>query len=145
MTTLFGRWNKAMSPLRSNLRGLKQGVLLGHLLLLSQSAAAAGFVDSLADVISWIAIIIIPVILGIVYWQIHYLPSKIAEKRQHPQQEAIHAMCMVSRFSGGLFWPIAFVWAHLRPTIVPLSKDQVSAIAQSNKKVETSESKDASC
>jgi hypothetical protein len=66
-------------------------------------ACAAGFVDTLADIFSWIAIIIIPIVLGIAYWQIHYLPSKIAEKRQHPQKEAIHAMCMVSRFSGGLF------------------------------------------
>jgi hypothetical protein len=139
----FVRWNKSMSPMHSNPRVLEQGLLVGVLLLLSQSVMAAGFVDSLADIVSWIAIIIIPIILGIVYWQIHYLPSKIAEKRQHPQQEAIHAMCMVSRFSGGLFWPIAFVWAHLRPAIVPLSKDQVSAIAQSNKKSE--EHKDESC
>jgi cytoskeletal protein RodZ len=106
---------------------------------------AASLVDSLADVISWVAIVIIPIILGIVYWQIHYLPSKIAEKRQHPQQEAIHAMCMVSRFSGGLFWPIAFVWAHLKPAITPLSKDQVSAIAQANKKSEAKDGKDESC
>ncbi len=103
------------------------GVVSGH-------AYAAGFVDTLADIFSWIAIIIIPIVLGIAYWQIHYLPSKIAEKRQHPQKEAIHAMCMVSRFSGGLFWPIAFVWAHLKPTIVPLSKEQVQSLAEAEKK-----------
>jgi Na+/H+ antiporter NhaD/arsenite permease-like protein len=97
-------------------------------------ASAAGFVDTLADIFSWIAIIIIPIVLGIAYWQIHYLPSKIAEKRQHPQKEAIHAMCMVSRFSGGIFWPIAFVWAHLKPAIVPLSKEQVQALAEAEKK-----------
>ena len=103
------------------------GVISGH-------AYAAGFVDTLADIFSWIAIIIIPIVLGIAYWQIHYLPSKIAEKRQHPQKEAIHAMCMVSRFSGGLFWPIAFVWAHLKPTIVPLSKEQVQSLAEAEKR-----------
>lgn len=133
-----------MSHWHSLSHTLKQGLLLGFLLLLSRSAMAAGIVDSLADIVSWIAIIIIPVVLAIIYWQIHYLPSKIAEKRQHPQQEAIHAMCMVSRFSGGLFWPIAFVWAHIRPTVVPLSKDQVSAIAQSNKKSGSQDSKDPS-
>ncbi len=104
------------------------------LLLISGHACAAGFVDTLADIFSWIAIIIIPIVLGIAYWQIHYLPSKIAEKRQHPQKEAIHAMCMVSRFSGGLFWPIAFVLAHLKPTIVPLSKEQVQSLAEAEKK-----------
>jgi hypothetical protein len=108
--------------------------LFGVMSIVSGQASAAGFVDTLADVFSWIAIIIIPIVLGIAYWQIHYLPSKIAEKRQHPQKEAIHAMCMVSRFSGGLFWPIAFVWAHLKPTIVPLSKDQVQSLAEAEKK-----------
>ena len=50
----------------------KQGLLLGFLLLFSRSAMAAGIVDSLADIVSWIAIIIIPVVLAIIYWQIHY-------------------------------------------------------------------------
>jgi MFS family permease len=102
--------------------------------VISGPVLAGGFVDTLADIFSWIAIIIIPIVLGIAYWQIHYLPSKIAEKRQHPQKEAIHAMCMVSRFSGGLFWPIAFVWAHLKPTIVPLSKEQVQSLAEAEKR-----------
>ena len=111
--------------------------------LMAKSAWAGSFTDSLADVIAWVAIILIPIVGIIVYWQIHYLPSKIAEKRQHPQKEAIHAMCMVSRFSGGLFWPIAFVWAHLKPTIVPLSKEQVEAIAQAQKQTEAPSSSSA--
>ena len=111
-----------------------QIALFGVMSVISGHACATGFVDTLADIFSWIAIIIIPIVLGIAYWQIHYLPSKIAEKRQHPQKEAIHAMCMVSRFSGGLFWPIAFVWAHLKPTIVPLSKEQVQSLAEAEKK-----------
>jgi hypothetical protein len=125
-----------------HLKNSREALLIG-LSLLSPHAFASGFVDGLAEVISWLAIILIPIIFAIVYWQIHYLPSKIAEKRQHPQQEAIHAMCMVSRFSGGLFWPIAFVWAHLRPTMAPLTKDQISTIAQS--KAESKDSKGASC
>ncbi len=116
------------------IKNVAQIALFGAMCAISGHACAAGFVDTLADIFSWIAIIIIPIVLGIAYWQIHYLPSKIAEKRQHPQKEAIHAMCMVSRFSGGLFWPVAFVWAHLRPTIVPLSKDQVQSLAEAEKK-----------
>lgn len=111
-----------------------QIALFGLMGVISGPVLAGGFVDTLADIFSWIAIIIIPIVLGIAYWQIHYLPSKIAEKRQHPQKEAIHAMCMVSRFSGGLFWPIAFVWAHLKPTIVPLSKEQVQSLAEAEKR-----------
>ncbi|MEN9929820.1 MAG: hypothetical protein RL604_67 [Pseudomonadota bacterium] len=122
--------NKSSAPIKN----ATQIALFGVICTISGQAVAAGFVDTLADIFSWIAIIIIPIVLGIAYWQIHYLPSKIAEKRQHPQKEAIHAMCMVSRFSGGLFWPVAFVWAHLKPTIVPLSKDQVQSLAEAEKK-----------
>ena len=121
------------SPTASTKNAL-QIALFGVMGVISGPVLAGGFVDTLADIFSWIAIIIIPIVLGIAYWQIHYLPSKIAEKRQHPQKEAIHAMCMVSRFSGGLFWPIAFVWAHLKPTIVPLSKEQVQSLAEAEKK-----------
>ena len=127
------------------IKNASQIAIFGLLCVISGQALAAGFVDTLADIFSWIAIIIIPIVLGIAYWQIHYLPSKIAEKRQHPQQEAIHAMCMVSRFSGGLFWPIAFVWAHLRPTMTPLTKDQINSIAQSHNKAESKDTKDGSC
>ena len=116
------------------IKNVSKIALFGVMGVISGHACAAGFVDTLTDIFSWIAIIIIPIVLGIAYWQIHYLPSKIAEKRQHPQKEAIHAMCMVSRFSGGLFWPIAFVWAHLKPTIVPLSKEQVQSLAEAEKK-----------
>ena len=122
--------NKSSAPVKN----ATQIALFGVICTISGQAVAAGFVDTLADIFSWIAIIIIPIVLGIAYWQIHYLPSKIAEKRQHPQKEAIHAMCMVSRFSGGLFWPVAFVWAHLKPTIVPLSKEQVQSLAEAEKK-----------
>jgi Na+/H+ antiporter NhaD/arsenite permease-like protein len=118
----------------ATIKNASQIALFGVICAISGQAVAAGFVDTLADIFSWVAIIIIPIVLGIAYWQIHYLPSKIAEKRQHPQKEAIHAMCMVSRFSGGLFWPIAFVWAHLKPTIVPLSKEQVQSLAEAEKK-----------
>jgi hypothetical protein len=124
------------------IKNASQIAIFGLLCAISGQALAAGFVDTLADIFSWIAIIIIPIVLGIAYWQIHYLPSKIAEKRQHPQKEAIHAMCMVSRFSGGLFWPIAFVWAHMKPTIVPLSKEQVQSLAEAEKKSLSNGAKD---
>lgn len=131
-----------MSKSSPSIKNAPQIALFGVMCAISGQALAAGFVDTLADIFSWIAIIIIPIVFVFAYWQIHYLPSKIAEKRQHPQKEAIHAMCMVSRFSGGLFWPIAFVWAHLKPTIVPLSKEQVQALAEAEKKSQSNGSKE---
>jgi len=125
------------------IKNVTQMALFGAMCVISGQALAAGFVDTLADIFSWIAIIIIPIVFVFAYWQIHYLPSKIAEKRQHPQKEAIHAMCMVSRFSGGLFWPIAFVWAHMKPpTIVPLTKEQAQSLTEAEKKSSSNSAKE---
>jgi hypothetical protein len=46
---------------------------------------------------------------------VHVLPEKIAEKRHHPQKQAIHTLCLLSLVFGGLLWPIAWLWAYTRP------------------------------
>ena len=43
------------------------------------------------------------------------LPEKIAEKRHHPQKDAIHTLCLLSLVFGGLLWPIAWLWAYTKP------------------------------
>jgi hypothetical protein len=43
------------------------------------------------------------------------MPEKIAEKRHHPQKDAIHTLCLLSLVFGGLLWPIAWLWAYTRP------------------------------
>lgn len=71
--------------------------------------------DSAANVISWIAIVIVPIVLIGAFWWVHIMPEKIAEKRQHPQLSAIKILCLLSLVFGGLLWPIAWVWAYTRP------------------------------
>lgn len=73
--------------------------------------------DSAANVISWFALLIVPVVLVTVFWLVHILPEKIAEKRRHPQLEAIKTLCLLSLFFGGLLWPIAWLWAYTKPTL----------------------------
>jgi hypothetical protein len=46
---------------------------------------------------------------------VHILPEQIAEKRHHPQQQAIKTLCLLSLVFGGLLWPIAWLWAYTRP------------------------------
>jgi len=46
---------------------------------------------------------------------VHILPEKIAEKRHHPQKQAINTLCLLSLVFGGLLWPIAWLWAYTRP------------------------------
>ncbi|WP_081713546.1 DUF3302 domain-containing protein [Cystobacter fuscus] len=77
--------------------------------------------DTLAEVLSWIVIIVAPVLLIAGFWMIHILPEKIAEKRHHPQLEAIKTLCFLSLFFGGLLWPLAWLWAYSKPILYKLA------------------------
>jgi hypothetical protein len=46
---------------------------------------------------------------------IHDLPYKIAEKRHHPQAEAIHVACWLSLFTLHALWPFVYIWACMHP------------------------------
>lgn len=43
------------------------------------------------------------------------LPGQLAQKWGHPQAAAITAMGWIGIATGGLLWPIAFVWAFTNP------------------------------
>ena len=87
-------------------------------------AISAAFEDTLADIISWVVFIIVPVLFIALFWLVHILPEKYAHKRHHPQADAIHAMCIMSLFFGGLLWPLAMIWAFMKPP-----KLQVEAVS----------------
>jgi Protein of unknown function (DUF3302) len=42
---------------------------------------------------------------------IHDIPAKIAESRNHPHQDAIHAPGWVSLFTLHALWPFLWIWA----------------------------------
>src|SRR5499433_3496475 len=42
---------------------------------------------------------------------IHDIPAKIAESRDHPHQDAIHAAGWVSLFKLHALWPFLWIWA----------------------------------
>lgn len=88
--------------------------------LLSPLAARASFLsgealDTAANVLSWVVLVIVPAIVLSVFWILHILPEKIAEKRHHPQKDSIKVLCMLSLFFGGMLWPLAWLWAYTRP------------------------------
>lgn len=78
-------------------------------------AASGEFVDTVADVMAVIVLILVPVIAILVFWMVHVLPEKIAHKRHHPQRDAITTLCLLSLVFGGLLWPLAWLWAYTRP------------------------------
>lgn len=91
-------------------------------LLLSGSNARASLfqgetLDAVANGISWVALVIAPIIGVAVFWLVHILPEKIAEKKKHPQTHAIQCLCLLSLCFGGLLWPIAWLWAYTKPVL----------------------------
>ncbi|MEW4562111.1 DUF3302 domain-containing protein [Bremerella sp. JC770] len=41
------------------------------------------------------------------------LPGKIAQGRNHPHVDAINVASWIGLALGGIFWPIAFIWAFI--------------------------------
>jgi uncharacterized protein DUF3302 len=73
--------------------------------------------DSIANGISWVVLIIGPIIGIAVFWMVHILPEKIAEKKRHPQAKAIQCVCLLSLCFGGLLWPLAWLWTYTKPVL----------------------------
>ena len=65
--------------------------------------------------IAWFIIIFVPIGAIVLFWMVHVLPEKIAHQRHHPQRDAIHVLCLLSLVFGGLLWPIAWLWAYVKP------------------------------
>ena len=94
--------------------------LVPAVLAVLPAAAHASFLsgdalDTAANVLSWIVIVIVPLVAIALFFYVHVLPEVIAEKRHHPQKHAIKTLCILSLFFGGLLWPIAWLWAYTRP------------------------------
>jgi CBS domain containing-hemolysin-like protein len=110
--------------LRSRRAALLPLVLFGATLL-PQSARASMFhgetLDSIANALSWIVIVIVPVVGVAVFWMVHILPEKIAEKKHHPQAHAIQCLCLLSLVFGGILWPLAWIWAYTKPVLHKLA------------------------
>lgn len=101
--------------------GRTAALALAALALLPSSAHASHFqgetLDKIADVLTWIVLIVAPVAVVTVFWLVHILPEKIAEKKKHPQVKAIQCLCLLSLVFGGLLWPIAWLWAYSKPVL----------------------------
>lgn len=98
-------------------------------LLFVQTIFAMGseFEDKLADILTWVIIIILPIGGIYIFWKAHIYPEVVAEKKHHPQLDAIKTMCLLSLFVGGLLWPIALIWANYnysKPEVVPSTEEE---------------------
>ena len=92
----------------------------GPLLALAAAPAHASFLsgevlDSAADILAVVVLFLVPIVAIVVFWLVHVLPEKIAEKRHHPQVAGITTLCLLSLVFGGLLWPLAWLWAYTKP------------------------------
>jgi len=68
------------------------------------------------DALSWFALgILVFVVLVMFYGVIllHDIPYEIAERRDHPHADAIHAAGWVSLFTLHAIWPFLWIWAMM--------------------------------
>jgi CBS domain containing-hemolysin-like protein len=92
------------------------GLLAALVCLPARAAFLSGeALDTAADILTIIVLIVVPIVAIVVFWLVHVLPEKIAEKRHHPQRDAIQTLCLLSLVFGGLLWPLAWLWAYTKP------------------------------
>lgn len=89
------------------------------LMLLSSTANASMFhgetLDAVANGLALFILFALPIGGIWLFWLIHILPEKVAEKRHHPQKDAIKTLCLLSLVFGGMLWPFAWLWAYTKP------------------------------
>jgi len=66
-------------------------------------------------------LVIAPITVIVLFWLVHILPEKIAEKKKHPQAKAIQVLCLLSLAFGGMLWPLAWLWAYSKPVMYKLA------------------------
>ncbi len=77
--------------------------------------------DTIADYLAIFVLLFVPALLLYLFWMVHILPEKIAERRGHPQSDAIKTLCLLSLVFGGLRWPIAWLWAYSKPVFYKMA------------------------
>lgn len=70
---------------------------------------------SAATGLAWFIIFLVPIAGIVLFWMVHVLPEKIAHNRHHPQRDAIKTLCLLSLVFGGMLWPLAWLWAYIKP------------------------------
>src|SRR3569832_474970 len=92
-------------------------ILMSSIRAFAAESEGHAFEDTLADILTWVVLIVVPIVGIAVFLMVHILPEKFAEKRRHPQLAAIKTLSILSLFFGGLLWPLAWLWAATKPVM----------------------------
>ena len=126
MTGTYTTFSRA-TALRVSLPWIIAGCLLSSPGQAHASLFEGETLDKVAEGLSWAVMFLVPAVGITVFWLLHIMPEKVAEKRKHPQAKAIQCLCLLSLFFGGLLWPIAWLWAYSKPVLYKMAygKDEV--------------------
>ena len=111
------RWMVDMQSARRTARRACGAAGLAFPLAAHASFLPPALMDSAAWGIAWFVIVVMPIGAIVLFWMVHVLPEKIAERRHHPQKDAIQVLCLLSLVFGGLLWPFAWLWAYTKPVM----------------------------
>jgi hypothetical protein len=67
------------------------------------------------DIIAFVVFAVTIVAAVVIVVTLGSLPGQIAHKRGHPQAAAITVAGWLGLVTGGVIWPLALIWAFLRP------------------------------
>src|SRR6516164_6420285 len=67
------------------------------------------------DIIAFVVFIVTIVAAVVILVTLGSLPGQIAHERGHPQAAAITVAGWLGLVIGGVLWPLALIWAFLRP------------------------------
>ena len=73
------------------------------------------------DAFAFLVFAILIAVALIVIVKLGQLPGQLARRWGHPQAAAINATSWVGIATGGLLWPLAFIWAFMTPSARPAS------------------------
>jgi hypothetical protein len=80
--------------------------------------------DSSFGLLDAFAFLVFAILIGvgvIIVVKLGQLPGQLARKWGHPQAAAINATSWIGIATGGLLWPVAFIWAFTAPIARPIS------------------------
>ncbi len=74
-----------------------------------------------------LTIMIASIVVAMIY--LGGLPGKIAANRNHPQLDSVRVAGWVGIFAGGVFWPLALIWAfYSTPKSEKELRDRITAL-----------------
>jgi hypothetical protein len=77
------------------------------------------------DIIAFVVFAVLLLVAVIMVVTLGQLPGRIAQKRGHPQAAAISVAGWLGIATLGLLWPVALIWAFLKPiSVVPRQEGQ---------------------